>query len=86
MGLIALAWGPDATHMGPIPPCVGLIPVKALCGGLLLIIKPSFRIFAFLFIRATWQVSWGKWKNGGCFQKKIGMPTTTSLKKKTEKK
>jgi hypothetical protein len=47
---------------------------KALCGGLFTDHKAKllFFFFAFLFCRATWQVSWEKrkkWLGGGCFQK-----------------
>jgi hypothetical protein len=59
---------------------------KALCGGLLLIIKPSFSFFGFPFGPCYLAGVMEKMEKlgDGCFQKN-GMPTTT-LKKKQKKR
>jgi hypothetical protein len=75
--------------MGPIPPCVGLIPLKLSVEGFLLIIKPSFcSFFCFPFLPCYLAGVMGKTEKmvgGGVFPKNK-MECLLLLWKKIQKK
>lgn len=72
MGLIILAWGAWFHSQGPNSTLCGPDSSKALCGGLLLIIKPSFSFFGFPFRPCYLAGVMEKMENlgGGLFPKK----------------